>query len=64
MHAEEEPKSIWKRTCQLGIIFVIVGYVSFSNYERVGDILQVLGALMILMSKYMKWKERRSLEVI
>lgn len=59
MHLIEEPRSIWKRMCQIGIILIVVGYISFSNYERVGDVLQIIGALMIIFSKYMKWKMRR-----
>lgn len=59
MHSIEEPRSIWKRMCQIGIILIVVGYISFSNYERVGDVLQIVGALMIVLSKYIKWKEKR-----
>lgn len=56
---KNEPRTIWQRTCYIGITLVIVGYVSFTNHERIGDVLQVIGAALIIVSKAMKWRQRR-----
>lgn len=39
-----------KRVKWLGLILMIVGTVSFSNYEKLGDVLTLIGAVVILGS--------------
>lgn len=46
------------RICYLGMILIIVGSVSFSNYERIGDGLILVGAAIILTNKWISWRER------
>lgn len=57
---DKETKKKWDRACYTGIILMIVGHVSFSNYERVGDALIMIGTCTIMVSKFVKWRGRRA----
>ncbi|MEO9887186.1 MAG: hypothetical protein ABJR05_04170 [Balneola sp.] len=39
-----------KRIMWIGLLLMIVGTVSFSDHEKVGDVLTLIGALVILGS--------------
>lgn len=58
MNNEKNKK--WDKACHLGMVLVIVGYVSFSNHERVGDVVILTGTLIISVSKWVKLKDGRS----
>ncbi|MCE7996321.1 MAG: hypothetical protein HEP71_30360 [Roseivirga sp.] len=47
-----------KRLCFIGIMMVITGSVSFSNYPLVGDILVVSGAILIIVKEIL-WRRSR-----
>ena len=40
--------------CYLGLILIIVGYVSFSNHRDIGNLITVVGVLMIIVEKVRK----------
>ncbi|XWN37882.1 MAG: hypothetical protein ROO71_02920 [Balneola sp.] len=37
-----------KRSKWIGLILIIVGSVSFSNYEKIGGVITLIGAVVIL----------------
>ena len=37
-----------KRGKWIGLILIIVGTVSFSNYEKIGEVITLIGAVVIL----------------
>lgn len=57
---ENEKNKKYGRACYIGMILIIIGYVSFSNHAGVGDVVILTGTLTILVSKWFKWKGRRA----
>ena len=47
-----------KRICYFGISLLIVGQVSFSNHPYWGDIITVIGALIVITMKIVLWRTR------
>jgi len=47
-----------KRICYFGMMLVITGSVSFSNHPRVGDILVLVGAVIVITMKIIQWRNR------
>ncbi|GAB5408365.1 MAG: hypothetical protein BalsKO_07300 [Balneolaceae bacterium] len=56
---DKEIKKKFDRANYIGMILIIVGYVSFSNHDKIGDIIVLTGTLTILINNCVKWKERR-----
>ncbi len=54
---DNEKRKKYDRACYIGMILIIVGYVSFSNHDRIGDVVILTGTLTIFISKWFKWKE-------
>lgn len=48
-----------KRLCFIGLIMVITGSVSFTNYPVVGDVLVVSGAVLMIVKEVM-WRRSRA----
>jgi len=44
--------------CYLGVTLCFVGQISFTNYPYVGDVVTIIGVIMILAKKYIHWKKR------
>lgn len=44
--------------CYIGITLSFVGQISFTNYPLVGDIVTVVGVVMILTKKIIHWRNR------
>lgn len=40
-----------KTACYIGIILIIVGYVSFTNHRDLGNLVTIVGALAIIINK-------------
>ena len=57
----KKPVHVKDTTCNFGIMLIIVGYISFSNYEQLGDVVILMGTFLVLISKFipeMEWSTK------
>lgn len=45
-----------KRICYFGMMLIITGSVSFTNYPRVGDVILLVGAVLVISMKIIQWR--------
>ncbi len=44
--------------CYIGIMLMTVGQLSFTNYAHVGDVITIIGIVMILTKQIVFWRNR------